>query len=100
MLDSLELAPVLRPTFKLFPHPAGTRLPHAPLQSRLQDRALILDRCPFKDVLAGVGHGLLRDLGRVDLLCTLIAERTRHHPIGLVPVLGRQLTMPVQHLGR
>ncbi len=51
-------------------------------------------------MLAGVGHGLLRDLGRVDLLRTLVAERMRHHPIGLVAVLGRQLAMPVQHLGR
>ena len=58
-------------------------------------------KLPFcEDVLPHVSDGLLRHLGRVDLLRTTVAEGVRHHPIRLVAVLSGELPVPVQHLFR
>ena len=99
MLHGAELA-LCRSSFELFPHLGGRRLPHAPVHRCLQDRSLILYSRSLEDVIAGVGYGLLCGLRWIKLLPVLIGKRSRHHPIRLVAMLGGELTMPMQHLGR
>ena len=66
----------------------------------MQDGPLVLDRCPFENVLSCVGHRLLRNFGRVDFLRTTVAEGVRYHPICLVTVLRGEFPVPVEHLFR
>ncbi len=51
-------------------------------------------------MIAGIGDSLLSDLGRIYFLPLMIGERPRHHPIGLMAMLGGKLAVAMQYLCR
>jgi hypothetical protein len=92
MIDGAELTP-RGPLRELLPDVGIRCFTHAAIKRRLQKLAPVQNGGTLKEMIAGIGHGLLRDaVGFVDV-ALFMRPRLGHNFVGLVSVLCGQFAV-------
>jgi hypothetical protein len=101
MMDRAKLAS-RGPLLELLPNMGIRCFPHAAIERRFQKVAPVQHGGTLEEMIAGIGHSLLRRLfGFVSVsLFLLMLARLSYDPVGLMSMLRRQLTMPLQDFFR